>query len=78
MYVLTMQCGFMKWAEVYAVLNQGAKTCAGVLTKNGKCRYGAQDSDQGRNFESQVFKKMCHLLEINKMWPTAYHAEGNG
>jgi len=46
--------------------------------KNWKCRYGAQDSDQGRNFESQVFKEMFHLLHINKMWSTAYHAEGNG
>ena len=25
MYLLTMQCGLMKWAEVYAILNQGAK-----------------------------------------------------
>lgn len=35
-------------------------------------------SDHGRNFESQVFKEMCHLLEINKMRSTAYHLEGNG
>lgn len=35
-------------------------------------------SDQGRNFESQVFEEMCHLLEINKTLSTAYHPEGNG
>ena len=26
----------------------------------------------------RCFKEMCHLLQINKMWSTAYHAEGNG
>ena len=49
--------------------------------KNWVCRYGVPDSihsDQGRNFESQVFEEMCHLLEINKTRSTAYHPEGNG
>ena len=49
--------------------------------KNWVCRYGLPDSihsDQGRNFESQVFEDMCHLLEINKTRSTAHHLEGNG
>ena len=35
-------------------------------------------SDKGRNFESQVFEEMCHLLEINKTRSTEYHTESNG
>ncbi|KAK3736572.1 hypothetical protein QZH41_003146 [Actinostola sp. cb2023] len=44
-------------------------------------RYGVPDSlhsDQGRNFESSIFKEMCELLEIKKTRSTAYHPEGNG
>ena len=79
--ILTVQCSFTKWAEVFAIPNQRATTCARVLVKNWVCRYGVPDSihsDQGRNFESQVFEEMCHLLEINKTRSTAYHPEGNG
>ena len=49
--------------------------------KNWVCRYGVPDSihsDQGRNFESQVFEDMCHLLEINKTRSIAHQLEGNG
>ena len=80
-YILTVQCSFTKWAEAYAIPNQRATTCARVLVKNWICRYGVPDSihsDQGRNFESQVFEEMCHLLNINKTRSTAYHPEGNG
>ena len=80
-YILTVQCSFTNWAEAYAISNQRATTCARVLVKNWICRYGVPDSihsDQGRNFESQVFEEMCHLLNINKTRSTAYHPEGNG
>lgn len=35
MYLLTMQCGFMKWAEVYAILNQVAKHVQGYWGRTG-------------------------------------------
>lgn len=79
--ILTIQCSFTKWAEAYAIPNQLATTCAKVLVKNWICQYGVPDSihsDQGRNFAFQVFEEMCHLLNINKTWSTAYHPEGNG
>ena len=80
-YILTVQCSFTMWAEAYAIPNQRATTCARVLVKNWIGRYGVPDSihsGQGRNFESQVFEEMCHLLNINKTRSTAYHPEGNG
>lgn len=80
-YILTVQCSFTKWADAFAIPNQRATTCARVLVKNWVCRYGVPDSkhsDQGRNFECQVFEEMWHLLEINKTRSTAYHPEGNG
>ena len=35
-------------------------------------------SDQGSNFESRIFNKMCELLGIHKTRTTPYHARGNG
>ena len=76
-----MQCSFTKWAETYAIPNQRASKFARVLLKNWICRFGVPDSilsDQGRNFESQLFQETCMLLGINKTRSTAYHPEGNG
>jgi len=33
-YIMTVQCSFTKWAEVYALPNQRAKTCAKALVDN--------------------------------------------
>ena len=34
-------------------------------------------TDQGRNFESQLFKEMCELLEICKTRTTSYRPSAN-
>ena len=80
-YILTVQCSFTKWAEVFAISNQCATTCAKVLVRNWICRFGVPDSihsDQGLNFESKIFSEMWQLLSINKTHTSAYHPEGNG
>ena len=35
-------------------------------------------TDQGRNFESDLFQAFCKVLEITKTRTTPYHASGNG
>ena len=45
------------------------------------CRFGypfAIHTDQGRNFESQLFKSMCDLLQIHKSRTTSYRPAANG
>ena len=81
LYILTVQCSFTKWVEAYPLRNQRAVTCASVFVKNWVCRYGVPESihsDQGRNFESNVFKEMCKLLQMRKTRTTTYHPQGNG
>ena len=34
-------------------------------------------ADQGRNFESELFKEMCELLEIGKTRTTSYRPSAN-
>ena len=35
-------------------------------------------TNQGRNFESELFQAFCKVLEITKTRTTPYHASGNG
>ena len=56
-------------------------TYADVLVKEYVCRFGVPlslHSDQGRNFESNVFKEMCELLGIRKTRTTALHPQSDG
>ena len=65
-YILIAMDYFTKWPEAYALPNQEAETVAKVLVDQFMSRFVAPaqlHSDQGRNFESQVFPEMCKLLE---------------
>lgn len=35
-------------------------------------------TDKGRNFESELFCKVCEMLEIDKSRTTPYRPSGNG
>ena len=52
--------------------NQLAETVAGVVVRECVALFGYPleiHTDQGRNFESELFKEMCELLEIGKQGP---------
>ena len=72
---------FTRWVEAYSLPNQEAATVARVLVNEWICRYGAPDtihSDQGKNFDSQLFKETCQLLGIHKTRTTPYHPQSDG
>ena len=57
-YVLVCMDYFTKWVEAYAIPNQEAVTVADVLINQLISRFRVPlelHSDQGRNFESEVF-----------------------
>ena len=65
-YIMVVGDYFTKWVEIYAIANQ-VTTAAKELVHNFCCRYAAPmeiHMDQGRNFESGVFKELCRLLGI--------------
>ena len=68
-YLLVIQDYFTKWVEIFAVPDATAETTARVILNEFISRYGTPlqiMSDQGRNYESTVFKELCKLLEIDK------------
>ena len=80
-YILVAMDYFSKWPEVFALPNQEAVTVAEALVDNVFSRFGIPlelHSDQGRNFESKLFQKLCDLLGIHKTRTTALHPQSDG
>ena len=80
-YVLVVTDVFTKWTEAYTLRNIESKTVARKFVEEWVCRYGAPrilHSDQGRQFESSLFKEMCKLLGIKKTHTTALRPQANG
>ncbi|KAL1254822.1 hypothetical protein QQF64_012883 [Cirrhinus molitorella] len=80
-YILVVQDYFTKWVEAYPLPNDQAVTVAEVIVAEWVCRYGAPltlHSDQGTNFESEVFQRMCELLDIDKTRTTPFRPQSDG
>jgi hypothetical protein len=80
-YILVTTDHFTKWVEIYAVPDQTAETCAQKLLDEVISRFGCPltiHSDQGRNYESEIFKKLCHILEIRKTRTSVRNPRCNG
>ena len=62
-------------------LNTSRWAIARKLVDEFVSRFGAPETlhtDQGRNFESNLFNELCRLLGIVKTRTSAYHPEGDG
>ena len=80
-YFMVVMDYFTKWPEVFAIPNQEASTIADKLVQEVFCRFGVPleiHSDQGRNFESQIFQETCRVLGIHKTRTTSYHPQSDG
>lgn len=80
-YLLVAMDYFSKWPEAYPISSQDAVTIADKFVEEWVTRYGVPQelhSDQGRNFESQIFNQMCSRLEIRKTRTTPLHPQSDG
>ncbi|PNF18384.1 hypothetical protein B7P43_G12483 [Cryptotermes secundus] len=80
-YILTCQDNLSKYFIVIPMQNQTADEVTDVFVKNIILSYGIPTeivTDQGSNFMSDVFKRICKLFQIEKVCTTAYHPESNG
>ena len=72
---------FTRFVEAYPMPNQQAETTAHTLVSEFFSRYGVcleLHSDQGRNFESELFQEVCHMLQIKKTRSTPLRPCSNG
>ena len=80
-FILVISDFFTKWPEAFALKDHKAETIAIKLVDDVICRHGLPrvvHTDQGRDFESNLIKQVCELLEIEKTRTTAYHPESDG
>ena len=80
-YIIVCGDYYTKWKEAFAVPDHQAMTVADKLVTEVFLRLGfpAQlHSDQGREFESQLFKCMCSMLGIDKTRTCPYNPKSDG
>ena len=72
---------FTKWAEAYPMMNQEAETVANQLVNGFVTRFGVPrqiHSDQGRQFKSNLFQRLCAMLDMDKTRTTAFRPQSDG
>ncbi|GBN69123.1 hypothetical protein AVEN_79404-1 [Araneus ventricosus] len=80
-YVLVLMDYFTKRPEAIPIPDKKALTVAEELVRSWTSCYGMPmilHSDQGTNFNSALFTKICKLLGILKTQTTVLHLESNG
>ena len=80
-YVLVMIDQFTKWVEVQALPHQGADLIAETAVNEFFSRMGCPlqiHTDQGKNFDGQLFRRLCEVLQIAKTRTTPYRPASNG
>ncbi|GFU87651.1 hypothetical protein TNCV_2935731 [Trichonephila clavipes] len=79
--ILVVMDYFTKWPEAYPIPDQEASAVVEVLVQHWISRFGVPlqlHSDQGRNFDSAVCKRLCEILTIDKTRTTALHPQSDG
>ena len=80
-HILMMVDQFTKWVECIPLPSQSAEGTARAAVNQFFARFGCPFqvvTDQGRNFESALFRAMCDLLHIHKSRTTPYRPSANG
>ena len=80
-YILVVSDYFTKLTEQYPLPNIKASTVADHLFRGWIKHYGCPreiHSDQGRQFESALFKEVCALLQIGKTRTSPVHPRSDG
>ncbi|VDH94525.1 Hypothetical predicted protein [Mytilus galloprovincialis] len=80
-FILVIGDHFTRWMEAYPLPNQYSHIVAEKLVNEFVSRFGIPleiHTDQGTNFQSNLFQELCRLLDIHKTKSTPFHPSSNG
>ena len=79
--ILVVSDHFSKWTEAFALEDHRAVTIADVLVTEEFCRFGVPTflhSDQDPEFQAELMKEICKLLNITQTRTTPCHPQSDG
>ncbi|UYV61001.1 hypothetical protein LAZ67_1003054 [Cordylochernes scorpioides] len=80
-HILTAVDRYSKWPEAFPISDKTAISVAKAFFRGWISRYGVPatiTTDQGREFESHLFKDLTSLIGTNRIRTTAYNPAANG
>ena len=80
-YLLVVEDFFSKWVEAFPLQRTVAPSVAQCVLNGWISRFGCPYtilSDQGREFESKLFKSLSEMLQMKKLRTTTYHPRTDG
>ena len=79
-YILTVVDHFTKWAEAFPIRSHTATVIVKVLMDHLFSRFGFPKcilTDQGVEFQGEIFTQLCEKMEIDKVRTSAYKPSTN-
>jgi hypothetical protein len=80
-WILVLTDHFTRWQDALAIPDATAPVVATVLDERVFCYFGIPEqvhTDQGAQFQSQLFQELCSLWRTEKTRTTPYHPQSNG
>lgn len=80
-YILVILDYFIKWMDVYLLRNIEVLIVVEVIVEQFIIKWGVLEiiySEQGRYYESRLFKELCDWFGIRKIWISVFYFKFDG